>query len=220
VSTARRLRAATLALAGTALVAACASGPLPPDWRLNAKSALEGYEAAYLRGNAGIAELEFARARAELARTGRADQVAFAELLRCALRTASLEFDECPGFAAIAQDAGAAARAYAAYLAGHWRGLDVSLLPEPHRAVVARGAASNAIGDPVSRLVAAGVLFRVGKIGPADIAAAIDAASANGWRRPLLAWLGVQESRAQAAGDRDAAAAIRRRIELVLGDKR
>jgi len=220
VSAARRVRAVALALAGAALLAACASGPLPPEWTLNAKSALEGYEAAYLRGNARVAELEFARGRAELARTGRADEVAYAELLRCALRTASLEFDECPGFAPLAADAGAPARAYAAYLAGRWEGLDASLLPAPHRAVVARGGGSSAIDDPLSRLLAAGVLFRTGKIAPADITAATEAASANGWRRPLLAWLGVQESRAQAAGDRDAAAAIRRRIELVLGEKR
>jgi len=223
VSAARRLRAASLALAGTALIAACAGGPPPPDWTLNARSALEGYEGAYLRGNARVAEFEFERGRAELARTGRADEVAHAELLRCALRTASLEFDECPDFAPLAQDAGAPARAYAAYLAGRWEGLDVSLLPAAHRAVLARGGEGGALGaieEPLARLVAAGVLFRIGRIAPADIAAATETASANGWRRPLLAWLGVQESRAQAAGDRDAAAAIRRRIELVLGDKR
>lgn len=218
MSAALRLR--WVMLAGATLLAACSSGPLPPDWALNARSSLEAYESAYLRGNTRVAEIEFARARAELARTGRAEQVAYAELTRCAMRAASLEFDECPGFAPLAQDAGARARAYAAYLAGRWDGLDASLLPEPHRAVAARGGASSGIGDPVSRLVAAGVLFRTGKISPADIVAATEAASANGWRRPLLAWLGVQESRAQAAGDRDAAAAIRRRIELVLGDKR
>ena len=67
----------------------------------------------------------------------------------------------------------------------------------------------------MSRLVAAGVLFRMGRITPAGIAAATDTASANGWRRPLLAWLGVEAARADAAGDRDAAARIRRRIELV-----
>lgn len=218
----RPLRAMVLGLAGAALLAACASGPLPPEWVLNAKSALEGYEAAYLRGNARVAELEFARARAELARTGRADQVAYAELTRCALHTASLEFDECPDFASLAQDAGAPARAYADYLAGRWEGLEASLLPAAHRAVLARGGSGGALGaieEPLSRLVAAGVLFRTGKIAPADIAAATETASANGWRRPLLAWLGVQEKRAEAAGDRDAAAAIRRRIELVLGDK-
>jgi hypothetical protein len=54
------------------------------------------------------------------------------------------------------------------------------------------------------------------RIEPPDITAAIEAASAQGWRRPLLAWLGVEERRAQAAGDAEAAARIRRRIELIL----
>ena len=67
----------------------------------------------------------------------------------------------------------------------------------------------------MSRLVAAGVLFRMGRLMPAGIAAATDTASANGWRRPLLAWLGVEAARADAAGDRDAAARIRRRIGVL-----
>jgi hypothetical protein len=68
----------------------------------------------------------------------------------------------------------------------------------------------------MSRLVAAGVLFRIGRLTPAGLAAAADTASANGWRRPLLAWLGVQAKRADAAGDGAEAARIRRRIELVV----
>ena len=49
------------------------------------------------------------------------------------------------------------------------------------------------------------------------IAAAVDIASAQGWRRPLLAWLGVQLARAEAAGDSETAARVRRRMELVSG---
>jgi hypothetical protein len=44
----------------------------------------------------------------------------------------------------------------------------------------------------------------------------VDTASARGWRRPLLAWLKVQQQRAQAAGDAEAAASLQRRIDLVL----
>jgi len=222
--TARRcLQALAAALAGAALLGACASRPPPPRWQLDAHGALGNFQSAYLRGEARIAAQEFARARSELASTGSVELVARAELTRCALQVASLEFDDCPGFQPLAQDAGAAARAYAAYLVGRWEGVDASLLPAQHRAVLTvsgdkgAGGALAAIEDPASKLVAAGVLFRVGRIAPADIAAAVDAASANGWRRPLLAWLGVQEERAQAAGDVEAAAAIRRRIELVLG---
>jgi hypothetical protein len=70
----------------------------------------------------------------------------------------------------------------------------------------------------VSRLVAAGAQLRAGRLTPESITTAIDTASAQGWRRPLLAWLTLQERRAQAAGDTTAAAALRRRIDLVAGD--
>jgi len=207
-----------LAALGVLLAAACAGGPPPPDWQLEAHGALEQYKAAYLKGDAKSAALEFARARKELSSTGRAELVAKAELTRCALATASLAFDDCPGFAPLAADAGAAARAYAAYLAGRWDGLDAALLPAAQRTIVAGGRAAP-IEDPLSRLVAAGVLMRTKRIAPPDIAAAIEAASSQGWRRPLLAWLGVEEQRARAAGDAQAADRIRRRIELVLQGK-
>lgn len=207
------------ALAAVLLLAACAGAPAPPDWQANAHLALANFTAAYNAGNTRLADQEFARARAEIASTGRPDLLARAELVRCAAQVASLVFDDCPGFESLAADAGARERAYAAFLAGHWQGLDPALLPAQHRALLAGAAdagALAAIADPMSRLVAAGVLFRTGRLMPAGIAAAADTASANGWRRPLLAWLGVQAARADAAGERDAAARIRRRMEIVL----
>jgi hypothetical protein len=56
--------------------------------------------------------------------------------------------------------------------------------------------------------------MKAGRIAPGDIANAVDTASHQGWRRPLLAWLGVQEQRARAAGDAAAVQQIRRRIAL------
>lgn len=206
------MKTATLMLGAVALLSACAGSPPPLEWQLNAHLALKNYETAYLTGNTRVAEAEFARARAELSGTGRAELVARAELARCAVEGASLAFDDCPGFKALAPDAGAQERAYADYLAGRWQGLDANLLPEWHRPVIAGGALP---AEPLSRLVAAGALLRAGRIAPGSIAAAIDTASANGWRRPLLAWLGVEEKRAVSVGDNDAAARIRRRIDLV-----
>jgi hypothetical protein len=185
------------ALAALLLLAACAGGPPPAEWRLQSRGALDAFHNAYLRGNSRLAELEFARARSELASTGSAALVGRAELLRCALRTASLEFDDCPGFETLRSDAGAEELDYAEFLAGR-----------------RTRAASD---EPLSRLVAAGVAFRAGRIAPGGIAAAIEIASSQGWRRPLLAWLGVEEKRALAAGDAEAAARIRRRAELVTG---
>jgi hypothetical protein len=57
--------------------------------------------------------------------------------------------------------------------------------------------------------------MKAGRITPEGIAAAVDTASNQGWRRPLLAWLGVQEQRARAAGDAQAVEQIRRRAALV-----
>jgi hypothetical protein len=195
------------------LLAGCASKPVPPSWQPNARDALDAFTDAYLQGATPAANAEFARARRETASTGKFEHVAQAELLRCAAQAASLDFDGCPGFAKLAQDATPAQRAYAAYLDGRWQGLDASLLPEQHRPVVASGQVAG-VQDPLSRLVAAGAAFKAQRITPEGIEQAVTTASDQGWRRPLLAWLGVQAKRAEAAGDTAALERIRRRIEL------
>jgi len=177
------------------LLTGCAGGPPPPEWQANASNALKAFPQHDLSGNRKLAEIEFERAKAELRSTGRADLLARAELLRCAVRVASLEFDDCPGFEALRRDAGSEELAYADYLAG-------------------RGDRA-AEDDPLSKLVFAGIRLKKSQITPAEIAAAVEIASAQGWRRPLLAWLGVQEKRAEAAGDREALERIRRRIALI-----
>ncbi len=195
------------------LLSACSSAPPAPDWQSNAHLAIKNFEKLYLAGDTRAADAEFARARAELASTGRPGLVARAELTRCAVRVASLAFDECTGFAALAVDAGPEERAYADYLAARWQSMDVLRLPAQHRSVVTGGPLPE---DALARLVAAGALMRAGRITPAGIALAIGTASTNGWRRPLLAWLGVEEKRAESAGEKEAAARIRRRIDTVL----
>ena len=187
----KRLALLSLVLAG------CAGGPLPPDWQMNARQALESFKSNYLAGDTRSAETEFVRAKSELARTGRGDLLARAELTRCAVRTASLEFDDCAAFEALRSEAGSEETAYAEYLSGR-----------------AQRAAGD---DALSRLVWLGVQFKTGGISPAGIAQAVEIASAQGWRRPLLAWLGVQAKRAEDAGDSETAARIRRRIELISG---
>jgi len=212
---ARYRNQAALILAG--LLAACASGPQAPDWKSNAHAALANYEAAWLRGDERTAKAEFASARAEVSRTGRPELVARVELVRCALEVASLDFGPCPGYRALERDADPAERAYAAYLSGRRDGIDPGLLAPPHRAALSGGSdALASIDDPLARLVAAGVLMRAGRMTPQGIRAAIEAASAKGWRRPLIAWLRLEQRRAGAAGDTRAAARIGRRIDTIV----
>ena len=186
-----------LVFLSAALLSACGGGPVPPDYELHSYGALNSFRQRYLRGDTAGAEAEFRLARHELTSTGNATLVARAELLRCAVRAASLEFDDCPGFEKLRADTGPEEAAYADFLAGR--------------------AARAAADEPLSRLVHYGVQFRSGKATPETIQSAIDVASVQGWRRPLLAWLGVEEKRAEAAGDRAALERIRRRIALVSG---
>jgi len=211
-----------LFLVMAAALAGCGSKPRSPDWEMNAHGALERYVKAYMSGNARVEASEFERARDELESTGQPGLVARAELTRCALRVASLVFEPCEGFERLRADSPAAERAYADYLAGNIAPAVVALLPPQHRAAAAGqgGAASvKAIEDPVSRLVAAGVLFRRNQATPELLAVATETASEQGWRRPLLAWLGVAAQRAEQAGAVEEAQRLRRRMALAAGER-
>jgi len=184
-------------LLSAVFLCSCGGGTPPPDWQLHAYAAQGSYQAHYLRGDTRAAELEFGRLKQELSATGRPDLIARAELMRCALRTAALEIDDCPAFNRA--DAGAEEASYFEFLSGKG-----SRAPED---------------NALSKLVSYGVRFRSGRIAPGDIDAAVNLSSEQGWRRPLLAWLGVQAKRAEAAGDRESLERIRRRIALVSGEK-
>ena len=186
-----RLSFATLLL----FLAACAGGPQVPDWQLNATQAAQAFQQHYLVGDSAAADRDFLEMTGNLRRTGREDLLARAELLRCAVRAASLAFDDCPAFAALRGGAAPEDAAYAEYLLASGR---------------------HAAGEePLARLVALAVRLRKGEAGPTDLQSAVDIASAQGWRRPLLAWLGAQAKSAEAAGDREAAASLRRRMDLI-----
>ena len=222
------LRLATVcrstALAALGVLAACTSAPPALDWQINARQAIDAAVIAYLEGNARVEAAETARARSEIGRTGRLDLLARAELMRCAARVASLTFEDCEGFEKLRTDAAPAERAYADYLAGRLQPGDVALLPEPQRRVAqaragagAADAALRSVEDPLSRLIAAGVVFQASLASPETLQIAVDTASAQGWRRPLLAWLTVQLKRAEQAGDTTETERLRRRIDVVQG---
>jgi len=197
------------------LLAACGNQPPVPGWQMNAHGAADRAQAAYLAGNDRVAEQEWQRARAELARTGRPDALAQLELLRCAAQTASLVAEPCSAFDALRTDASAAQAAYADYLAGQATAQQAALLPAAQRAAVTNAQAIAAIDDPLPRLVAAGAALRAGRATAATADLAIATASGQGWRRPLLAWLLLRVAQAQAAGDAALAASLQRRVALI-----
>ena len=224
-------------LAVVLLVGGCANKPTAPDWQGSAFSALNSFSTAYLEGNSRVADFEFQRAQAEVARTGRPDLMARLALVRCAVQVASLVLDPCDAFEVLAADAQPTELNYALFLSGHWASVQTDLLPAPYRdwakpvraaeqrptppdtgtpANPASASTLAQIKEPQSRLIAAAVLYKSELIRPVDIALAAETASNQGWRRPLLAWLGVLHQRAHTAGDARAAAQLQRRIDLVL----
>ncbi len=213
------------------LLSACSSTAPPPTWQANAFGSLETYTKAYLSGHQALSLDAFKQARLEVAQTGRPDLMARLELTRCALEVASLIKTDCPGFQSLAIDARADDKSYAAFLNGQWQGLAAQNLPLQYRdfftlaSAPGTPAASDAgkaapspllkINNPLSQLVAAGILQIRGQLTTQDIAVATEAASAQGWRRPLLAWLGLQLQAAKARGDAAQAARIERRLSLL-----
>ncbi|GAC1417895.1 MAG: hypothetical protein NVSMB6_20080 [Burkholderiaceae bacterium] len=211
-------RGAALGVLGT--LVGCAASVVHPEWKANAQDALQRATTAFLQGNDNIERYEFAKAHDEVAQTGRGDLLGRLELARCAASVASLIFEPCAGFERVRQDAEPAEQAYAAFLAGTLTARDIALLPVQYHAVAAVGSAANSltelrsISDPLSRLIAAAVLVRTAHASPEMLALATETASAQGWRRPLLAWLGAQVMVAERDGDQPTAVRLRRRMAL------
>lgn len=204
------------------LLVGCASTP-PPDWRLNLQASMRLAIDAQLSGQDRVATLEFERAKQEIARTGRLDLLARAELMRCAAQVAALQFEPCTGYLALQTDAAPAERAYASYLEGRFDIASLALLPDAQRALAAAQRSSAAdhslldsTKDPLSRLVGAALWLRDGRMSPQGMRLAVETASAAGWRRPLLAWLQLLEQQARQAGEIAEADRLARRIALVL----
>lgn len=207
----------------TLILAGCSNSPPAPDWALNAESASQRASIAYLEGRQRVQALEWDKARAEVAATGRTDLAARLELMRCAAQVASLEWDDCPGYQALAPDAAAAEAAYARYLQGKPRTEEIALLPEAQRPVAqallgAPASALPAVGaikEPLPRLVAAGAALRAGAAQQGLLEIGVDTASAQGWRRAVMAWLLLQAKAHDQAGEVEKAQAVRRRLALL-----
>lgn len=213
------LAALSLAL----LLSACGGTPPPADWKMNAVSLLEHAQQRWLEGDSKAAEPALAKARGEIAKSGRIDLLARAELAACAAHVASLDFSACTGFDKVAADAASADLAYARFLNGDWNGLDPAALPAHYAGLLGAKDAASAhraaagIDEPLPRLIAAALLLRREQATPETLALALETAAERGWRRPLLAWLQVTRQRALTSGDHAAAALLQRRIDFVLG---
>ena len=114
--------------------------------------------------------------------------------------------------------------AYCHFLKGNFSAVDPKALPAKYagvlKAAVARDAAAAgreiaAIDDPLSRLLACGVWVRYLPADETILQIGIDAASANGWRRPLWAYLEKLQDYYQEKGDPAKANSVAERLKLL-----
>lgn len=209
---------AALALA---LLAACAHAP-NPAWRSEAHTALGQYESLFLRGESRLAQTNFERALKEASATGDFVQVNTLHLARCALQTAVLEFTTCPAYHG--QMSTPAQEAYLRFIRGIWTEEDVERLPAQYRKFAASAAQPPAalnqviadIAAPRSRLVAIAVAVERRQHDQGTLELAVETASREGWRKPLLVYLGHLKRLAEQRGDKQAAQQLGERIELIL----
>ena len=211
-----------LALACLLALAACGSGgPPPPAWKTDSTDFIERYQKYALLGDNTLAERYFRQAVAATGGAGRVDETARLWLVRCATRRAMLIDDACAEYADLARiGPNAADQAYYRFVTLRWDGLDASLLPRQHQALLRTPAGQRRevlgkIDDPLARLLDASLLVMRQEADSGTLALATETASSQGWRQPLLTYLKLQQEQAAAQGNTAEVARLGRRIQLV-----
>jgi len=201
-------------------------GKPAPAWFAAGHQQLESFKSAFLTGAAPrLVELHFQRALGELKKSGDLDLLQKAWLTRMALQVASREKTERGDYPAIESALSVPAnRQFYLFLTGDPAVVDGALLPsayQPFWQTLQKGETVAAfqklalIKEPLSRLIAAGVAARLTPISEDLLLTAVETASRNGWKRPLLAWLKESQGFYEKTGQTAKAEAVSRRLALI-----
>jgi hypothetical protein len=208
------------------LLGGCGSKPMP-EWILAGNQQIETFKRDFLTGGQPIVtERHFQKAVEEIKKTGDLDLLGKVWLTRMAVQGAVLgEIEEGEYWKIAASQSVPANRNFYLFLTGDPAAVDGALLPAQYRSFLKalRGGdvaktekAIAAMGDdPLSQLIAAGIAVRRHLESEAILQTAVSAASRNGWKRALLAWLERLRSIYEVSGDTAKAAAVRQRIDLM-----
>lgn len=196
-----------------------------PDWTKAAFNQLDNYKKNYLMGKEQMAERHFSHAIDEIKKSGDLDILATAYLTKNAVQVAVLEVVDDREFLRIdAIQPLPQHRSFHKFLKGEMDVVEEELLPGQYRAFF-RAFRSGRVKDatdeilkmeePLSRLVAAGLVVHKNKHDERCLKVAIDTASRNGWKKALLAYLEKLQAFYESKMDSEKAATIRKKIELI-----
>jgi len=206
------------------LLCGCASKSLP-EWRTASFNHLEQYKKYFLSGREELAAIHFQKAIDEIKSSGNLSLLATAYLTRSALRTAVLEAPQIKEYLEVVE-AGPDDdhKDYYLLLEGKFAQIQKTNLPTAYQdlAAVLEGGNEERISgaifeiqDDLSRLIAIGLVVRYRMENEAILTGAVDLASANGWRKPLLIYMARLEYSYQKRNEKDEAEKIRLKMELL-----
>jgi hypothetical protein len=207
------------------LLAGCGTTKPAASWLSAGYNQLDNYKKHYLSGQDKIAAIEFNDALKEIKKSGDLEILARSYLIRMALQTATLQDLAGAEYLKIeAVQPSPANRNFYAFLQGEIAQVDGKLLPVQYSGFVAtlrqprEGECLRAIeqmDDPVSRLIAVGILVRLGQENEAVLQSAIATASAAGWKKALLAYMARLKAYYEGKQERSKALAIEQRMNLM-----
>jgi hypothetical protein len=207
------------------LLTGCGSAKPAASWLSAGNTQLENYKKYFLGGQDAIAILQFNDALKEIRKSGDLELLARSYLIRMALQTATLQEPAAAEYLKLeAAQPSPANRNYYALLQGEVAQVDVKLLPQQYlgfaeslRRPTAGGSlrAIEQMADPLSRLVAVGILVRLGQDNEAVLQNAIATASAEGWKKALLAHLVRLKTGYEGKQETEKARAIQQRIDFM-----
>jgi hypothetical protein len=180
------------------LLLGCASRP-SPDWLNKSQDQLDNYKKSYLSGSEKIAAKQFQLATNEIKKSGDLDILSRAYLIRMALQVSALEEIAEEDYLRVdALQTSLKNHAFYSFLKGDINHIDGVLLPKQYRGffVALKRSNSNellqevtAIEDPLSQLIAIGIVVRLHKEAEAILERGMAVASKEGWKKPLIAYM-------------------------------
>lgn len=207
------------------LLAGCGASKPVPEWLNTSHHQLEGYKKSYLTGNEKVAASQYKGVLTEIKKTGDLQLLGKVYLTRMALQTAVLEDpadNEYRKLDEVSLDP--QNRNFYTFLKGEMTQVDENLLPRQYRGIYAKmrqGKEADRlkeitkIQDPLSQLIAIGILMRLRQDDEALMNQAIATASHEGWKKAVLIYLERLKLFYEGKQEMKKALAIEQRINLI-----
>jgi hypothetical protein len=207
------------------LLVGCGSSKPVPDWVDASYNQLDNYKKNYLSGKERIAEAYFIKAVDEIRSSGDLVILARAYLTKYAVQVATLEtFDDREYLRIDAVEPVLQNKDFHSFLKGDFDNVNDKQLPQQYAGffkAFKRGKKNEIVHEitimdnPLSKLIALGILVKKNNYDEGDLKIAIDIASQNGWKKALLTYLNKLQSFYEMNNEANKAAQIEERIQII-----